>query len=112
MSKQENRIYSRHTHEVIKLLASQLKASRTEKKITMAELSERAGISRDLLYRIEKADPSCGIGVVFEVATLLGFPLFQKNTNDLILKNKALETKLALLPKRVRNKNIKIDDDF
>lgn len=112
MAKKEIRAYSRYTDEAVRLLAGRIKATRLERGITTQALSERAGISRDLLYRIEKADPACGIGVVFEVATLLGLILFQSDYEELVLKNKMIEDKLALLPSRARSVKVEIDDDF
>ena len=47
--------------------------------ITTQELSERAGISRGLLRRIENGDPAC---IGFEVATLLA-TAFQSDYDDL-----------------------------
>ena len=112
MAKKENRTYSRYTDEALKLLARHIKAARLERRIKMQDLAERAGISRDLLYRIEQADPVCRIGVVFEVATLLGLTLFQSNYDDLVAKNREIEEKLALLPRRVHPAKIEIDNDF
>lgn len=88
LQRQKKRTYSRYTDEALKLLAERIKATRLERSITVQDLAERAGISRDLLYRIEPADPVCSIGVVFEVSTLLGLNLFQSNYDDLIVKNK------------------------
>lgn len=112
MAKKETRTYSRYTHEAIQLLAGQIKAARLERGITTKSLAERAGISRDLLYRIEQADTACGIGVVFEVATLLGLKLFQSDYDALVVQNKIVEDKLALLPSRARSTKIEVDDDF
>ncbi len=112
MAKKEKRIYSRYTDEALKLLAGHIKATRLERGITATDLAERAGISRDLLYRIERADPACGIGTVFEMATLMGLTLFQSDYDGLIVKNKMIEEKLALLPMRARPAKVKVDDDF
>ena len=112
MAKTKKRTYSRYTGEALKLLAGRMKATRLERGITVQDLAERAGISRDLLYRIEHADPTCGIGVVFEVSTLLGLTLFQSDYDDLIVKNKMAEDKLALLPSRARPAKVAVDDDF
>jgi DNA-binding CsgD family transcriptional regulator len=38
-------------------------------------VTDRAGISRGLLRRIETGDPGCTIGAVFEVATIVGVRL-------------------------------------
>ena len=112
MAKKENRTYSRYTDEALKLLAGRIKATRLERSIAIQDLAERAGVSRDLLYRIERADPACGIGVVFEIAALLGLALFQSDYDDLIVKNKMVEDKLALLPSRARSTKVEVDDDF
>ena len=112
LAKKENRTYSRYTDEALKLLAGRIKATRLERGITVQDLAERAGISRDLLYRIERANPACSVGVVFEVSTLLGLTLFQSDYDDLIVKNKMVENKLALLPSRARSTKVEVDDDF
>lgn len=112
MAKKETRAYSRYTDEAIQLLAGRIKATRLERNITTRELSERAGISRGLLRRIENGDPACSIGVVFEVATLLGLQLFQSDYDDLVLKNKMIGDKMTLLPSRIRKAKVEIDDDF
>lgn len=112
MAKKENRTYSRYTDEALKLLAGRIRETRLERSITTQDLAERAGVSRDLLYRIERADPACGIGVVFEIAALLGLTLFQSDYDDLIVKNKMVEDKLALLPSRASPTKVEVDDDF
>lgn len=112
MAKQKTRAYSRYTDEAIKLLGARIKVTRIEREITAQELSERADISRGLLRRIENGDPSCGIGIVFEVATLLGLQLFQSDHDELLLKNKIIEEKLALLPARIKKSKAELDDDF
>ena len=112
MAKKENRVYSRYTNEAIKLLAGRIKATRIERSITAKKLAERADISRDLLYRIEKGDSSCSIGVVFEIASILGLQLFQSDYDDLVLKNKIIDEKITLLPRKVKKTKIEVDDDF
>jgi transcriptional regulator with XRE-family HTH domain len=112
LAKKENRPYSRYTNEALRLLASNIRATRLERGITVQTLSERAGISRDLLHRMERGDPACSIGVVFEVATILGLKLFQADYNDLRLNNKMIDDKLALLPRRAHTKKVVIDDNF
>lgn len=112
MVKKENRIYSRYTNEALQLLSGFIKTARLERRLSMQNLAERAGISRDLLYRIERGDASCSVGLVFEVATLLGLTLFQSDYNGLVVKNKIVEDKLSLLPRRSGRVKIEIDDDF
>lgn len=107
-----NRTYSRYTLEALKLLSGHIKAARVASGTTAGDLATRAGISRDLLYRIENADPACSVGVVFEIASLLGLPLFSSDIDELRIKNKFVADKLALLPAKVKAKKMELDDDF
>lgn len=113
MPKATKRAYSRYTVEAIELLAVMIREARLERKLPAQELAERAGISRGLLQRIEKGDPSCTLGPVFEVAYLLGIRLFDSNEEktlaSVLVKSKE---KLALLPKAARKSLRGVDDDF
>lgn len=81
--------------------------------MTVRELAERAGISRDMLYRIEKGDPRCEVGVVFEAAAIVGIPLFEPDEAGLKARSREVEARLALLPKTVRKKRTEdVKDDF
>lgn len=106
------RTYSRYTSKALLLLGQLIKRARIERKLTAKELAERAGISRDMLVRIEKGDPKCGIGVVFELATLVGLQLFDAEDAELARQSKHIDSQLALLPKRVRKPRGEVDDDF
>tara|TARA_Y100000294_G_C8442980_1_gene291552 strand:+ start:415 stop:750 length:336 start_codon:yes stop_codon:yes gene_type:complete len=110
--KKTNRANSLYAKEAMKLLAARIKTVRIEQKIKTTELAERAGISRDLLRRIEKGDPGCSIGTVFEVAALLGIRLFNSDIDNLRLHNMFFQDKLALLPDRVWAEKHELDDDF
>lgn len=72
MPRIENRTYSRHTREAVTLLGRLIRLARKERRLSAAELAERAGISRGTLQRIEKGDPKVEIGIMFEAATLVG----------------------------------------
>jgi len=93
-------------------LSKYIRVTRIEKRITIQELAERAGISRGLLSRIENGDPGCSIGVVFEIASILGMPLFSSDYDQLLLKNKIVNDKMSLLPSEVRKSRVEVDDDF
>jgi len=110
--KKKNRVYSRYALEALKLLSKLIKAKRVASGMTAKNLAIRAGISRDLLYRIENADPACAIGVVFEIASILELTLFDADIDELKSKNKLIEDKLTLLPQKVKIKKIEVDDDF
>ncbi len=112
MAKIASRARSVYTRNALALLARLIRAARKERQFTEIDLAERAGISRDLLRRIEKGDPRCSIGAVFEVATLVGVDLFNGDEEELSQRLRQAKEKLALLPDRVRKKVKTVDDDF
>ena len=112
MSKPQTRAYSRHSKEAIALLGQMIRAGRIDRKITGEEMASRIGISRALLQRIEKGDPSCAIGAVFEAAVMTGVPLFEENRERLGAHRAVLGEMLRLLPKTVRKSKRAIKDDF
>lgn len=112
MAKINNRTYSRYTLEAISLLGGLVRAGRVAKKLTTQELAERASISRDMLYRIEKGDPRCELGATFEVAAIVGVSLFESELSRLSERNRMMDEKLSLLPKSVRKRKSKVKDDF
>ena len=106
------RTYSRYSREALALLGSLLRTARIGRKLGMQALADRAGISRDMLYRIEKGDPRCEIGVVFELAAILGVPLFEPGLDALQARRRDAEARLALLPKAVHAPRTEVTDDF
>jgi transcriptional regulator with XRE-family HTH domain len=104
--------YSRYSADAVQLLSSLIKTARKERKLTMQDLADRAGISRGLVQRIEKGDMKCSIGAVFEVAAILGVKLFDADETSLSKNLRHSEDKLALMPKSIRKKTRVIHDDF
>ena len=76
MSKPFIRSYSRYAREAAELLGRMIRTARTGRALTVADLAERAGVSRGLVQRIERGDPGCSIGAVFEAAAIVGVRLF------------------------------------
>lgn len=112
MAKVVNRVYSGYTREAIALLSVLIREARIERKLSAQELADRAGISRGLLQRIEKGDPNCSLGAVFEVAYLLGIRLFDHDKPALTARVALGKEKLSLLPKMARKASRRVDDDF
>ena len=112
MAKPATRPYSRYTREASELMGKLIRLGRTEQKMTAQDLADRAGISRGLLQRIEKGDLKCEVGAVFEVATIVGVKLFDANSKSLESHISRVDDKLSLLPKYVRKKARKVDDEF
>lgn len=112
MPKPARRPSSRYSRNAIILLGQLIRQARIEKKITTKELAERAGISRGLVQRIEKGDPGCTIGAVFEAATIVGVWLFDPDKAAMANTMNVSSKILALLPKASRAPKIKAHDDF
>ena len=112
MAKQTKRTYSRITRHAATLLGKQIRIARKQRKMTTQDLSDRAGISRGFLQRIEKGNLKCQIGAVFEVATLVGLRLFDAEDPTLIAYIKQADDKIALLPKYIHPSKKVVDDDF
>lgn len=103
---------SRHGREALTLLGQLIKANRIKRKLGVEELADRVGISRDMLYRIERGDPRCNIGAVFEAATIVGVPLFEEEPGRLSSRIREQSELLKLLPKAVRKSEVVVNDDF
>ena len=108
----KDRTYSRYTREAAALLARQVRLGRKRRKWTERELAERAGISRATLQKIEKGDLSVAIGLVFEVAALVGVTLFDDERTALAALIARTDDTLALLPSSVRQRSKPVDDEF
>ena len=112
MPKPNIRISSDFTLSAIQLLGQLIREQRIKKKINTTELALRSGISRSLLHRIESGDPSCSIGAFFEVATVVGVPLFNLDETSITKAINHQQEKLTLLPSKIRPSQINFNDDF
>ncbi len=108
----ETKMYSRQALEAATLLGLEIAQARRERTWTTTELAERAGISRPTLRKIEQGDPTVALGTVFEVATLVGVPLFGADPSELGTLVRRSRDRLQLLPERVREPAEPVDDDF
>ncbi|MEK4031900.1 helix-turn-helix transcriptional regulator [Methylocystis sp. IM3] len=112
MAKPITRPYSRYSHDAVVMLGQLIRRARIERKMTTTELAERAGLSRGLVQRIEKGDPGCGIGAVFEAAAIVGVRLFDADQTALTNAIGANTAILTLLPKAVRVSKVEAKYDF
>lgn len=103
------RSFAPWTLDALTVLGRQISSERRSKGWTQAELAERSGIVVATLANIEKGSPTSAIGIVFEVAALLGIPLVGASEP---LTRQLVDTRYALLPARVRRSKEEIDDDF
>jgi transcriptional regulator with XRE-family HTH domain len=112
MAKPDTRPYSRYGLEAVELLGLLIHDARTARGLTVAEAAERAGISRGLVHRIENGEMGCSIGAVFELAAIVGVPLFAAEPSTLTQHLATAHSKLTLLPKRVRKSTTAVKNDF
>ncbi|MEO1660119.1 MAG: helix-turn-helix transcriptional regulator [Pseudomonadota bacterium] len=112
MARTQQRSYSAASTDAALLLGQAIKLNRKERRISEKELSERVGVSRETVQRIEKGDLKVGIGLVFEAAFIVGVPLFDTSGERLSNQLERVSDKLALLPKSIRKPKVEISDDF
>ena len=57
--------------KIFEKVGENIKLARKRRKLTSEQVSERAGIHRATLYRIEKGDPAVSFGLYFNVFRVL-----------------------------------------
>lgn len=57
---------------MFKQVGEQLRLARLRRRLSAAQVAERAGISRNTLYLLEKGSPSSSIATLFRILTVLG----------------------------------------
>ncbi|TQO21139.1 DNA-binding XRE family transcriptional regulator [Rhodoglobus vestalii] len=99
--------------DALTILGLQIAAGRRDRRWTAADLADRAGISPRTLRNVERGLPSVSIGIVFEVAVLVGIPLYGASDDELRDVRRRAADRLALLPQRVRESASEaVNDDF
>jgi transcriptional regulator with XRE-family HTH domain len=106
------RTCSQYSLEALSLLGQLIREARLSRALTTSDLAVRSGISRSLLQRIERGDPGCSIGAVFEVAAICGVPLFESDARLLTQQLVRQQKKMALMPKAIRTGRQVVNDDF
>jgi transcriptional regulator with XRE-family HTH domain len=103
--------FSSQTIEATRLLGAQVKLARRERRWTLQELADRVGVTHVTMRKVERGDPTVGLGVAFEAAALTGVSLFGEDASRRELEAGRLRDRLAALPSRVRQPS-DVDDDF
>lgn len=112
MVKPNARPLSQLSLDALALLGQLVREARVGKGMTTTDLASRAGVSRALLRRIERGDPGCSIGAVFEVATLCDVSLFDLPQRQMTAYLALHREKMVLLPKAVRTGSRAVEDDL
>ncbi len=90
--------YSPQTLQVAEILGTEIARARRARRFTQAELAERAGISVSTLSSVERGSPAVSIGIVLEVATLLGIDLLGDESPDLQARVARAQDRLRAAP--------------
>lgn len=106
------RTFSPYARDAARLLGLQVAAARRERRWSAEELAERAGISPPTLAKVENGDLTVGLGVAFEVAALVGVPLFNEDKSRIAFDVARATDRLAVLPSRVRRRRGGLNNDF
>lgn len=112
MAASKARTLSPYTKEALLVLGQLIRINRIEKKMTVKELADRIGISRGVIQRIERGDPSSLIGSFFEAAAILGVRLYDADIGKMTKLSETNSKFLDLMPKAARKRKVIIDDDF
>ena len=64
-------LFPKH-QKILELLGENIKLARKRRGLTTIQVSERAGVDRTTLFRIEKGDPRVSLGAYFNVLRVIG----------------------------------------
>lgn len=71
MNSKKQIVFPKHK-KILELFGENVKLARKRRKLTMLQVAERADISRNTLYLIEKGSSGVSLGAVFNVLRALG----------------------------------------
>ena len=90
----------------LKELGENVRLARLRRKLSTVQVSERAGISRPTLLKIERGNPNVSIGMYIQVLSVLGLAdnLLQVAKDD-ILGRKLQDAKLLVKERAPKRKS-------
>jgi transcriptional regulator with XRE-family HTH domain len=71
MNSKKQIVFPKHK-KILEIFGENIKLARKRRKLTAMQVAERADISRNTLYLIEKGNPGVSLGAVFNVLRVLG----------------------------------------
>ena len=94
-----------------RLFGGRIREARIERHMRLIDLAQRVGVGEDTMRKIERGDPTVGLGVAFEAAAIVGVPLFDEEMPRVERELRRVDDRLSLLPKSVR-KGKPVDANF
>ncbi len=95
-----DRVFLEVVQDAVELFGAQVRAARAERRWTAAELARRAGVSKGTVLKVEQGHPGVSIGTAFQLAALVGVPLFARDERRLAADAQA--ARAAVIGRRVR----------
>ena len=96
------------TIKVLKELGENIRMARLRRKLSTEKVSQRAGMSRNTLYKIEMGSPSVAMGLYCQILFILGLEKdLLKVAADDILGRKMLDAGLNVKKRAPKKKNSK-----
>ena len=106
------RAFSDAVRNATSLLGAQIREGRIRRGWTVRSLAERAQISPTTLLKVEHGDPSVALGTAFDLAVLVGVPLFSEDREHVAEEAVRARDRLTLISRRVRPAEPVEDYDF
>lgn len=96
------RVFSEPVQVAARLLGAQIRQGRIERGWTVLGLADRAGVSKNTVVKAEHGDPTVALGIAFDLAVLVGVPLFFEDRDRVAAEARRAEERAILLGRRVR----------
>jgi transcriptional regulator with XRE-family HTH domain len=110
MKKDQRQLLPR-LRRILENVGAQIKLARLRRKYSVEQVAERAGISRNTLWQIEKGSPSVSMGSYTQVLFVLGLEKDMEHlAKDDVLGRKLQDAGL-MVSERAPKKNKKVQDD-
>ncbi|WP_169566772.1 helix-turn-helix domain-containing protein [Sneathiella limimaris] len=104
MKTQANSTLPRGARQALKKLGEDIAVARKKRRISTVSMAERAFISRNTLYKLEKGDPSVSMGVYATVLAILGLANNLGQVADRREDALGLDLDEESLPKKIHSK--------
>jgi DNA-binding XRE family transcriptional regulator len=105
-------ILSKQSEVALKTLGLFVKVARESAHMSQNALATRLGVTRQTVAAIEQGSGKVAIATVFEAAYLVDVPLMSADRENIPRWQNILHDFDALLPAKISNKRIEMDDNF